>query len=87
MEIWGWKERKGVEAIQEWAIRWILGIDRRTPGYIVGEETDRENLWLRAVKRVWKFKEKIVEGRGSEIARKCVEEIRKRVKKGGELLG
>lgn len=34
VEIWGWAEREGVERY----LRWLLGIDRRTPSYMVREE-------------------------------------------------
>jgi hypothetical protein len=32
-EIWGWKEQEEVERVQEKYLRWVLGVDRETPGY------------------------------------------------------
>ncbi|XP_068900490.1 golgin subfamily A member 6-like protein 25 [Tenebrio molitor] len=43
-EIWGWKEREEVERVQEKYLRWVLGVDRETPGYIVREECKRSKL-------------------------------------------
>lgn len=42
VEIWGWKEREKIEALQERYMRWVLGVDRRTPWYLVREELQRE---------------------------------------------
>lgn len=36
----------------------------------------------RASKRAWKFERKLEEGKGGEIARKCLEEMKERWKKG-----
>ncbi|KYN17284.1 hypothetical protein ALC57_10410, partial [Trachymyrmex cornetzi] len=43
-EIWGWKEREAVERLQERYLRWVLGIERGTPGYMVSEELQKEKL-------------------------------------------
>lgn len=42
--IWGWEERERMEKLQEKVLRWMLGIDRNTPGYMVREELQREML-------------------------------------------
>lgn len=81
-EIWGWKERGKVEALQERYIRWTLGVDRRTPGYMVREELERWKLKSRGEKRAWNFERRLEEGKGSELARKCWEEVKERC--GGE---
>lgn len=86
-EVWGWRERKEMKAVQERAIRWILGVEWRTPGYIVREEVGRGKLRIRAARRAWDFEEKLAKGKGSEIARKCLEEIRKREGRERELTG
>jgi hypothetical protein len=31
-EIWGWKEQEEVERVQEKYLKWVLGVDRETPG-------------------------------------------------------
>ncbi|KYN50622.1 hypothetical protein ALC57_15112 [Trachymyrmex cornetzi] len=68
-EIWGWKERERVESLQERYIKWVLGVDRGTPGYMVREEIQREKMRMRAGKRAWAFKERLRVGRGGELAR------------------
>jgi hypothetical protein len=47
-EIWGWKEQEEVERVQEKKLRWVLGVDRETPGYIVREECKRSKLRVKA---------------------------------------
>jgi len=42
VEIWGWKEREGMEKIEERYIRWVFGLDRRIPGYMIREEIERK---------------------------------------------
>lgn len=43
-EIWGWKEREEVEIVQERYLRWMMGLDWKTPGYIVREEIKRDKM-------------------------------------------
>jgi hypothetical protein len=72
-EIWGWKEQEEVERVQEnYYLRWVLGVDRETPGYIVREECKRNRLRVKAGKRVAKFEDKID---GREECRILTEEI------------
>ena len=77
-EVWGWKGRKEVKRIQEKYLRWIFGLNWRTPGYMVRDELEREKMRTRASKRAWKFERKLEEGRGGGIARKCLEEMKER---------
>lgn len=58
MEIWEWKEREELEKIEERYLRWLLSVERRTPGYLVREELQREKLCIRAGRRTWEYKEK-----------------------------
>jgi len=44
VEIWGYKEWKEIEAIQEKYLRWVLGLEWNTPGYIVREELKRNKM-------------------------------------------
>ncbi|KAL6430596.1 hypothetical protein ACFW04_006887 [Cataglyphis niger] len=48
VEIWGWGERKVLERLQERYLRWVLGVEWGTPGYMVREELQREKLRGRA---------------------------------------
>lgn len=59
VEIWGWREYKDIEALQERYIRWILRLDRQTPGYLIRRETGREKLGVKALERAIRFEEKI----------------------------
>lgn len=82
VEIWGWKEREAVERVHERYLRWLLGISRMTPGYMVREELQREKLRTRAG-RAWRMEERLAEGRGSELTRGCWEEVREKTGREG----
>ncbi|XP_015113968.1 uncharacterized protein LOC107039044 [Diachasma alloeum] len=82
-EIWEWKEMDGVERMQERYMRWVLGLGKGTPGYLVREELKRDKLRTRAAKRAWNFEEKLRRGEGSSIARICLSEIERRETKKG----
>jgi hypothetical protein len=60
-EIWGWKEQEEVERLHEKYLRWVLGVDRETPGYIVREECKRNKLKLKAGKRAAKCEDRMGE--------------------------
>ncbi|CAK9832677.1 Retrovirus-related Pol polyprotein from type-1 retrotransposable element R2 (Fragment) [Anthophora retusa] len=81
VEIWGWKEREKIEKVQERYLRWVLGVDRTVPGYMIREELQREELGGRAGMRAWGYERKLSEGKGGYIARKCWREVRERAKK------
>jgi len=85
VEIWGWKEREIVERTQEKFLRWVLGVDGKTPGYLVREELKRWRLRSRAGRRARSFEERLEEGRGGVLAQMCLREIKDRCLKGTEL--
>ena len=58
-EIWGWEERKDIEGMQERYIRWVLGVDWRSPGYMAREKVKRDKIGIRAGKRAWNYEEKL----------------------------
>ena len=64
VEVWGWKERERVEGMQDRFPRWVLGVDRSTPGYMVREELQREMLKCRAGLRARRYERKLEEGKG-----------------------
>lgn len=71
MEIWVWKEREELEKLEEKYLRWTLGVEGRTPWYLVREELQRDKLRVRA-RRAWEFEDRLREGKGrSDIARRC----------------
>ncbi|KYN06857.1 hypothetical protein ALC62_02241 [Cyphomyrmex costatus] len=59
VEIWGYKEWKEVEALQEKYLRWILGVNSWTSGYIVREELKRKKMRLETGWRAGKFEERL----------------------------
>ncbi|XP_025993782.2 uncharacterized protein LOC113004505 [Solenopsis invicta] len=80
-EVWGWKEREGIERVHERFLRWVLGVEGRTPGYLVREELQREMMRSRAARIAWGFEKRLEEGRGGDLARRCLMEIRGRAEK------
>jgi hypothetical protein len=57
-EIRGWKEQNEVERLQKNYLRWVLGLDRETPGCILREEYKKNKLRVKAGKRAAKFEDK-----------------------------
>jgi hypothetical protein len=47
--------------VQEKYLRWVLGMERETPGYIVKEECKRNRLKVKVGKRAAKFEDKMKE--------------------------
>ncbi|KOC59656.1 hypothetical protein WH47_11086 [Habropoda laboriosa] len=72
--LWGYKERGEVERLQLKYIKWTLGLDIRTPDYIVLEETKREKIRVRAGRRALSFEEGVREGIGWQLLRECLRE-------------
>lgn len=77
-EIWGWKEYEEIERVQEKYLRWILGVDMNTPGYIVREETKREKLRVEAGRRAVKFEDLMSVRPHCLLVQECWREKRKR---------
>lgn len=80
VEIWGYKERKEIEKIQIKYIKWILGLDRCTPDYIVLEETKRDKLKTDAGRRALKFEYFIKNKTENQLLKECRKETEKVVK-------
>jgi hypothetical protein len=57
-EIRGWKKQNEEKRVQEKYLRWVLGMDRETPGCIVREEYKSNKLRVKAGKRAAKFEDK-----------------------------
>ena len=55
IELIGWKESTEMERIRLKYIKWTLGLDRCTPGYIVLAETNREKIRIIARRKAMKF--------------------------------
>ncbi|KAH0809508.1 hypothetical protein GEV33_013282 [Tenebrio molitor] len=80
VEIWGRKEQDELERVQEEYLRWVLGVDRETPGYIVREECKRNGVRVKAGKRAAKFEAQMDEREefrhGKQERRERIEESR-----------
>jgi hypothetical protein len=68
-EIWGWKEYEEVERVQEKYLRWMLGMNRETPDYIVRDECKRNKLRMK--------ESGIMDGRVFRILTECWREKKK----------
>lgn len=55
VEVWGWKEKESMETLEERHLRWVLGVDKMTPGYLVRKEIQREKIRGRVKRRAWRF--------------------------------
>lgn len=53
VEIWGWKERERIEKLQDKYLKWMMGVKRYTPGYMIREELQRETI--RVGMRAWSY--------------------------------
>jgi hypothetical protein len=58
-------------------LRWVLGVDRKTPDYIVREECKRNRLRVKAGKRAAKFEDKIDGREECRILTECWREKKK----------
>jgi hypothetical protein len=81
-EIWGWREQEGLEGVQGKYLKWVLGVDRETPGYIVMEETKRDGIRIESGKRAIRFEERVIERGECRILQECLKEKRKEIGKG-----
>lgn len=77
VEIWGWSEWQEVENLQTY-LRWILGVERTTPGYVVREELKREKIRVCTGGRALRYEERTQ----IEATKKLPAECRKEVVRG-----
>ncbi|KAJ3621565.1 hypothetical protein MTP99_003682 [Tenebrio molitor] len=76
-DIWGWKEQEEVYRVQEKYLRWLLGVDRETPRYIVREKCKRSKLRVKAGKRAAKFEDRMGGREECRILTECYREKKK----------
>lgn len=74
VELWGYKERAEVERVQLRYVKWTLGLDGRTPDYLVLEETKRMKLIIITGIRAWKFEEGVKSGGRRSIVKEYIKE-------------
>jgi len=51
VKVWGWKKREGIERMHKRFLRWILEVEKRTSGYLVREDMQREMMGSMAGRR------------------------------------
>ncbi|KOC59930.1 hypothetical protein WH47_10524 [Habropoda laboriosa] len=59
VELFRWKKRIEVRAVQVKYIKQCLGLDRCTPSYIVLQEMNRGKLRIQAGRRILNYEERI----------------------------
>lgn len=57
-----------MERFQERYLRWLLRVERHTPGYLIREELQREKLKDRASMKAWGYERKLEKGKGEVLA-------------------
>lgn len=75
-EIWGWRKQERLDGIQRKYVKWILGLERTTPKYIVVEEGKLVKIKEKALKRALKYEEKI-RTTGKKLVEECWKERKK----------
>ncbi|XP_066585599.1 cilia- and flagella-associated protein 251-like [Prorops nasuta] len=66
-------------------MKWVLGLEWVTPGYMVREELKKGKMAMRAAKKAWDFEERLRYGKGNEWARESLKEIESREGRGIKL--
>lgn len=72
-----------MDVIKRKYIKWILGLDKRTPNYILVEEAKMKELKLEALKRAIKYEE-AARRSNKKIVIECIKEIRREKREGEE---
>lgn len=63
----------------------VLGVNGRTLGYILREKLQRKKIRGRVWIRAWGYEKRLERGMGSELARMCWKEMRRRAREGREV--
>ena len=67
-----------VERVQDKYLKWVLKVERTTPGHILHEESRRHKIALTTGKVAIKFEKKLVESEEGSIGKECWEQIKKK---------
>ncbi|XP_071636284.1 uncharacterized protein [Temnothorax longispinosus] len=73
-EIWGWLYESRLDVIKRKYVKWILGLDRRTPNYIVSEEAKIKEIKMRAIRRAVRYEEKTRQSE-KKIVQACIKDL------------
>lgn len=72
-EIWGWRKEERLNEIKRKYMKWILGLERATPNYILIEEGKITETKIKAMKRAVKYEEEARKS-GKILVSECMEE-------------
>lgn len=75
-EVWGWQNEKRLDVIKRKYVKWILNLDRRTPNYILQEETKMKELRMQAIKRAIRYEGKAYDSK-KKIIKECIRDLQK----------
>ena len=73
-EVWRWTEKEELNRIQRRYSKWTLGLDIRTPDYIIMEETKRKKLKIRLAKKAVGYERRIERERDGGIVNESIKE-------------
>ncbi|XP_077278957.1 uncharacterized protein LOC143906639 [Temnothorax americanus] len=80
-EIWGWLYKSRLDVIKRKYVKWILGLDSRTPNYVLAEEAKMKEIKVKAIRRAARYEEKARQSR-KKIVQACIKDLeRSRPKK------
>jgi len=76
-EICGWKNERKLDKIKRKYVKWVLGLDRKTPNYILVEETKMIEIRMEALRRAINYEEK---ARKSEkkLVVECIKDLERK---------
>jgi len=66
------RKRGELEVIQKKYVKWSLGLDFCTPGYIIYKESGLDQIRITAECRAMKFEEKALEGGNRRLLIECI---------------
>ncbi|XP_043583164.1 uncharacterized protein LOC122567995, partial [Bombus pyrosoma] len=72
-EVWGWNMEELLDRVKRGYVKWILGLDRTTPNYILTEECKIEEIKVKALKRAVRYEERTLESE-KELVKECIKE-------------
>ena len=73
-EIWGWNDEGRLDIIKRRYMKWILGLDKVTPNYILREETREEEIRTKAVRSAFNYEEG-ARSSDKKLVRECIRKM------------
>ena len=73
-EIWGWNDEGKLDSIRRRYMKWIRGLDKVTPNYILREETREEEIRTKAVRSAFNYEEG-ARSSDKKLVRECIRKM------------